>query len=158
MTPSNSGQHRGNEGGRSTWSVSRRAILKTGAVASGTLGLGKVTGRAADRRGGKAGFPEGTHVVDMEDVDPDPAVVINMLDVRISDWIVYGNETVADQNPTYDPEDRVVIVAFEHLLEQEWPDWRRNPPYRLFEGVVDRRIKFHAFPRARLERCRSTGP
>lgn len=94
-------------------------------------------------------------MVDSEDPEPDLAIVINVLDVPISDWIVYGRETVAEQNPAYDSTDRVVIVAFEHFLDQEWPDWRRNPPPQLFEGVVNRGIKFHAFPQERLERAQS---
>lgn len=157
MTSPNSDQHRGKDRERAKRSFSRRAFLMTGAIASGTLAIGDVTGRSADRREGKGGFPEGTPVVDGEDPDPDPAIVINSLNVPISDWVVYSDETVADHNPTYDPEDRVVIIAFEDILEQGWPNWRRNPPHRLFDGVVDRSIKFHAFPQARLERPRSTG-
>lgn len=141
----------------SEWAVSRRTVLKAGAITSGGLALGDATGRAVARRVGKAGFSEGTPVVDGDDPDPDTALVINVLDVPISDWFVYGNETVADQNPGYDPEDQVVIVAFEHLLDREWANWRRTPPHRLFDGVVDRGIKFHAFPQARLKRGRPTG-
>lgn len=157
MTPSDPDQHQGREGGKAKWSFSRRVLLKTGAIASGTLAVGDVTGRSADRRGVKGTFPEGTQVVDGEDPDPDPAIVISSLDVPISDWNVYSDETVADHNPTYNPKDRVVIIAFEHLLDEGWPNWRRNPPNRLFDGVVERSIKFHAFPHARLERPRSTG-
>lgn len=153
MTSQNSDQQRG----RTERSFSRRAILVTGAIASGTLAVGDVTGRSADRRGGKGAFPEGTLVVDGENPDSDPAIVIKSLDVPIRDWIVYSDETVAEHNPSYDPDDRVVIIAFVHLLEQGWPNWRRNPPYRLFDGVIERSIKFHAFPQARLERPRSTG-
>lgn len=152
-----SGQDKGDERELTKWSVSRRAILTTGAIASGTLAVGEAVGRSAQIRAENARFPEGTRVVDGADPDPDPAIVINTLDVPISDWVVFGEETVADQNPTHDPLDRVVIVAFERLLDDGWPAWRRTPPKRLFDGVLERSIKFHAFPQNRLERWRSTG-
>lgn len=104
--------------------------------------------------GGLAGFRAGVSVVDGEDADPDPAVVLAVFDVPISDWIVYANETVAFQNPGYDPEERVVVVAYEDDLDTGWPDWDAVEPETLFDGVVDRGIKFYAFPQSRLERVR----
>lgn len=135
--------------------VSRRNVLKTGAVAS-VLGA-NVAGPAAARRSGTGNYRPPIPVVDREAPEPDPAIVINGLDVPISDWVVFGAETVADQNPDYDPEGPVVIVAFERLLEAGWPDWRRAKPDELFDGVVERGIKFHAFPEARLHRGRPRG-
>lgn len=115
--------------------------------------LVQVTFRPTDF-GGRAGLRAGVPVVDGEDSDPDPAVVLLVLDVPISDWTVFGTETVADQNPTYDPEERVVVVAFEHLLDAGWPDWRTADASSRFDGVVTRGIKFHAFPQSRLERVK----
>lgn len=108
--------------------------------------------------GGRAGFRAGEAVLDSEDPDPDPAVVLAVFDVPISDWTVYGTETVAYQNPTYDHEQRVVVVAFERLLDEGWDGWRTTDPTSLFDGVVERGIKFHAFPQTRLERRRPNGP
>lgn len=137
------------------WRLSRRTVLKTGGLASGTLGLGSKIEPAAARREDEGRFSEGVPVIDREDPDPDTAIVINVLDVPISEWIVFGSETVADHNPTYDSDDQVVIVTFDHRLDSGWSDWRRARPATLFDGVVSRGIKFHAFPRARLDRRRS---
>lgn len=158
MTSPDSEQHRSTSQGPSEWPVSRRFVLKTGGIASGALALGGATGQAAARRNDEGRVRERVPVIDSEDPDPDAAIVINVLDVPISDWTVYGSETVADQNPNYDPADSVVIIAFEHLLDSGWPDWKRAKPDTLFDGVVDRGIQFHAFPRARLDRPRSNGP
>lgn len=158
MTQPDSEAHRNIPKGTFERPVSRRTVL-TGALASGTLVFGPATGRAAAQRDGGSLHP-GVPVVDSEDPDPDPAIVIDHLDVPIGDWIVYGDETVADQNPSYDPEDPVVIVVFEHHLDSGWTGWRQARPGTLFDGVVTRGIKFHAFPRARLDRHRSvpSGP
>lgn len=154
MTSPNSEQHRSSARGVDERPIPRRSILKTGALASGTVVLVEATGTASARPDGTDGYRPPVPVTDSEDPDPDPAIVINGLDVPIRDWIVFGNETVADQNPTYDPGDRVVIVAFERLLDSSWPDWRQVRPDTLFEGVVERGIKFHAFPETRLDKGR----
>lgn len=140
------------------WPVSRRAVLKTGGLASGALVLGSATGQATAGRNDEGRFRERAPVIDSEDPDPDAAIVINVPDVQINDWIVYGSETVADQNPDYNPGDQVVIVAFKHLLDSGWPNWLQAKSDALFDGVVARGIKFHAFPQARLERLRSNAP
>lgn len=93
----------------------------------------------------------GDTVVDTEDTDPDPAIVVKLPDTPIDDWIVYGSETVAYQNPAYDPLERMVVVVFEHLLDDGWNSWDRADRGALYDGVVNRGIKFHAFPHARLE-------
>lgn len=156
MTSPNAEQDQSTLRKATKWPISRRAVLKTGALTSGALTLG-TTGPAAAQRNEKGDVRERVPVIDSDDPDPDTAIVINVLDVPINDWNVYGNETVADQNPTYDPENQVVVVAFEHLLDAGWPEWRRANPDTLFDGVVDRGIKFHAFPKARLQRGRSNG-
>ncbi len=133
--------------------VSRRSVMKTGALASSAAVMVAATGRVAARNA-NSGYRPGTPVTDREDPDPDAAIVLASLDVPVRDWMVFRGETVADHNPDYASDDRVVIVAFEHLLESGWPNWRRGKPATLFDGVVDRAIKFHAFPQSRLQRGR----
>lgn len=158
MTPQNSDQDRRRVRGRSKRPVSRRDVLKTGLLAPGPLAVGTAAGsRRSGRGGGNARFQEGNTVLDGDDPDPDPAIVVNTLEVPITDWTVFGSETVADHNPSYDPSEQVVIVAYEDRLEAGWPDWRRTRPDALFDGVVARGIKFHAFPRTRLQRTRNRG-
>ena len=98
-----------------------------------------------------ARFKPGDYVLDSEDDDADPAVVIHALDVPIDDWTVHGEQTVADQNPTYSETEPVVIVTYEDRLEKHWESWANREPEDLFDEVTDRGIKFHAFPASRLE-------
>lgn len=86
------------------------------------------------------------------------AVVILTPDTTISEWEVFEDTTVADQNPDYDPQENVVIVSFLETpsdkppgIEQGWPGWRDVDPTELFDGVCDRSIPFYAFPESRLE-------
>lgn len=135
--------------------VSRRTLLQAGALASATVVPAGASGRVAGKPGKKGGFGPGDAVIDREDPNPDGATVLAVLDVPISDWRVYGNEMVADHNPAYESDESVVIIAFDHHLHSGWPDWRRAKSGELFEGVVERGIKFYAFPRSRLDKTRS---
>lgn len=94
----------------------------------------------------------GEYVSDREDASPDLAVTLLTADIPIESWRVFRSETVADQNPQYDPAEPVVVVAYERLLDEGWADWRTASPGTLFDDVVARGIKFHAFPRTRLRR------
>lgn len=94
----------------------------------------------------------GEYVSDREDPNPDLAVVLATPDIPIVDWLVYGEETVADHNPDHDLNDPVVIIAYERLLEDDWPEWHVQPVSTRFAETVDRGVKFHAFPRSRLAR------
>lgn len=154
MTSPNEDDHR-EEGEPIQLPVSRRTLLQTGALASAPVIPVGATGRAAGKPGKKGRLGPGDAVIDREDSDPDTAVVLAMLDVPISEWNVYGDETVADQNPRYNPKKPVVIVAFESHLDSGWSDWRQAESNSLFEGVVERGIKFHAFPQNRLRRSRT---
>lgn len=157
MPPSNADSSQGPMNGMVRKLVSRRRILTVAGAVWTALGLGGGTGSAVARRSRKGRYRPGVPVIDGDDSNPDAAIVINSLDVAISDWTVFGTETVADQNPTYNPEEPVVVVAFEQLLDDGWPDWRRAKPDALFDGVVERGVKFHAFPKARLDRGRPKG-
>lgn len=141
--------------GSSRWPLSRRRLMESGALTAGILALGGFPGLAAARGEGRGPYPAPVPVLDREDDDPDPAFVVWSTDIPIDDWVVFsdatGDETVADHNPTCDPDEPVAIVVFEDILEAGWPDWRRARPFELFLGVVDRGVKFHAFPRSRLE-------
>lgn len=147
MTPRTTNQDHRTDRESRDWPLSRRGLLKAGALST----FGGMPGLAAAKGEGRGPYPAPVPVLDTEDDDPDPAFVVWSTDIPISDWTVYGDETVADHNPNYDPDEPVVIVVFEDLLEAGWQNWRRAKPFELFSGVVDRGIKFHAFPRSRLE-------
>jgi len=93
----------------------------------------------------------GAVVVDVEDHDADRAVVINTPPATAEDWGVYYNDdgeevTVADMNPDYDPEEEVIVVAFEEDLDR--PDYDGEEPLALAELECGS----YAFPPNRLRR------
>jgi len=113
---------------------------------------------SADRRdaGGDAPRPPddsvdelGAIVVDADDDsdDPDPAVVVNLPPVTCADWVAYDDVTVAEDNPGYDDEAYVVVVAFREDLRASHPDWDADAPLSL---PLD--CKTYAFPPGRLRR------
>ena len=91
----------------------------------------------------------GALVVDADDDsdDRDPAVVVNRPPVPCSDWDAYGDTTVAEDNPAYDADDHVVVVAFRHELEAAHPAWDAD-------GALSLPLECpaYAFPPRRLRR------
>jgi hypothetical protein len=90
-------------------------------------------------------FAVGDTVRDREDDDPDPATVVNLPPVSCADWKV-GSRTVAEDNPEYDSDAEVVVVAFDEDLETYAPDWDGEEPLSLAETDV----YVFAFPPGRL--------
>jgi hypothetical protein len=97
----------------------------------------------------------GAVVVDREDdpEDRNEAVVVNLPPATCAEWVARqaGGEdvTVADDNPEYDPDAEVVVVAFREDLRREdaHPDWNGDEPITL-----PAECRTYAFPRSRLER------
>jgi ribonuclease HI len=103
-------------------------------------------------------FACGDHVIDRDDDSESPsrAVVIACPDVSCEDWTVPGtDQTVADYNPEYAPEDPVVAIAFLTDLAQ-WDDWRDTDPADLAPGVHSRNIRSYSYPASRLVSVPST--
>ncbi len=99
-------------------------------------------------------FSRGEPVVDREDDDPSDGIVILTPTATIADWEIRtddGERTIAETNPEYDPEEPVVLVTYEHWLDESWPGWEASEPEALFDSVCDRGVKFYSFPASRLE-------
>ncbi|MFB6185682.1 MAG: hypothetical protein ABEI86_02300, partial [Halobacteriaceae archaeon] len=81
------------------------------------------------------------------------AVVIKHSDISISEWEVSDDDerTVAADNPEYDEDEDTVLVVFESYFDGEFDNWKEIGSEDLYEEVVDRDIKFYAFPESRLE-------
>lgn len=100
----------------------------------------------------------GAIVEDVEDTDPNPAVVINTPPVPLDEWTAYQNEdgeevTVAETNPDYNAEAEVVVVAFQDDLDKVNPSYAGEEPLTLSE--LD--CRYYAFPPARLRRVDHVG-
>jgi len=98
---------------------------------------------------------EGTRVVDGDESDPNDAVVVwRPDDMTTADWTYEaGGETytTAESNPDYPDDEQLVVVVFENILEEAWPEWTTANPNNLYEGVKERNLPLFGFPETRLE-------
>jgi len=97
----------------------------------------------------------GEYVIDTEDDEPNLAVVLHRSETPIGEWEIDppGGErrTVAADNPDYDEDEPVVVVAFvESGLNRHWPEWTDADPEGLYEGVRDSDARLYHFPESRL--------
>jgi len=112
-------------------------------------------GTSSRPKRGKNVYEYGAIVVDadssVEFDERDRAVVVNTPPVDCSDWTVYQEDgeavTVADDNPVYDPDSGVVVVAFLQDLTREHPDWDATSALDLPLECAS-----YAFPPRRLQR------
>lgn len=95
----------------------------------------------------------GSLVVDTDDSDPDPAVVVNRPDATAEEWETQrGESTVAQDNPYYPPDARVLVVVFLSDLEEFNSEWESfaDSDYSLRE-LASHGVPYYAFPEPRLE-------
>lgn len=77
---------------------------------------------------------------------------MNTPPVTCADWTAYydeeaGEVTVADDNPVYDPDAQVVVVAYLDDLMSTYPEWDSDPALEL-----PLECPWYAFPPRRLQR------
>lgn len=96
----------------------------------------------------------GDYVIDSDDDAPDLAVVVHRPGVSIAEIPVNRGDaarSVAADNPTYDPTEPAVVVAFvESGLTQAWPDWLDHRAEGLHAGAQTHHITLYTFPEPRL--------
>lgn len=113
-------------------------------------------------------FAPGERVVDRDtEIDgEDPARVARVRDVldepARDHYINAINQTVADVNPSYPPDDRVVRVVFEdglnHYVADAWREWSRETFVRQLERYERQwtvRVPTYSYPASRLKRLES---
>ncbi len=88
-------------------------------------------------------------VHDVEDDDPDDAVVVNTPPVEVDEWAVSNTDTVASMNPGYPEDSIVIVVIFLSTLTHTdaYSDWDGEDPIGLPADC-----QTYAFPRGRLRR------
>lgn len=96
----------------------------------------------------------GDRVVDVEDDEPDTAIVLRAEEGEtISDWTheSEGEEvTAAEMNPEYPVDEQLVMITFEEDLDERWPEWREGEPEEYWEGVIANSVSVYGFPEGRL--------
>lgn len=92
----------------------------------------------------------GDVVVDDDDNSGDEAIVVKIPGATADDWYVPGG-TVADTNPDYPADDRVIVVVFRDDLESEYPRYTGGTALAL-QQVERNGLDYYAFPESRLRR------
>ncbi|RBI58767.1 hypothetical protein DMJ13_25885 [halophilic archaeon] len=96
----------------------------------------------------------GERVIDVEDDDPNQAVVVwRPAEKTIADWEFQtseGTTTTAETNPEYPTDTQLVVVAFETALDEYWDGWLEAEPADLFEGIRENGVHQYGFPESRL--------
>ena len=95
-------------------------------------------------------------VRDREDDEATDAVVVNTPPVAAKDWTAYGSVSVAEDNPEYDDEAEVIIVAFRDELAEARPDFTYTNDALQLAQADD--VDTFAFPPGRLRRVASICP
>jgi hypothetical protein len=95
-------------------------------------------------------FAIGDVVWDREKDHGNPAVVVNLPPKQANEWEAYTNTTVAEDNPDYPKDSKIIVVAYRSDLSERaeellWPD----SPIPLAE-LNDYGVKHYAFPVDRL--------
>jgi hypothetical protein len=96
----------------------------------------------------------GDYVYDTESDDPDIAQVINAPGLPAKDWDSHKTDdgevvTVAETNPSYDPNEKVVVCLFRPQIETHYPTWDGESPMDL-ATVTDDGVTHYAFPQSRV--------
>jgi hypothetical protein len=91
----------------------------------------------------------GALVEDRDDSSDDSnrAAVVNLPPVPADEWEAYDDTTVAEDNPEYDADADVIVVAFCDDLTDAHPDWSGDAPLTL-----PLECPTYAFPPGRLQR------
>jgi len=100
-------------------------------------------------------FSVGDSVADIEDDDPDEAIVIDRPTTQtIADWereTDSGTTTAAEDNPDYPTDEQLVVVAFRDAITDSIDNWQALNGDALHEQVVEHDITQYGFPESRLE-------
>ena len=106
-----------------------------------------------------ASLDVGHVVVDSEQPShkQDRAVVVNTPPIRADEWQVY-DRTVADDNPSYDPSENVVVIVYEDELQEQYPEFNGGGGAIQIRQLEMNDVSYYAFPRSRVSIIGSRTP
>jgi hypothetical protein len=96
-----------------------------------------------------ASVTPGTIAVDGDDPDPDPTVVVNTPTATADEWNVPGG-TLADDNPSYDSDESVVVVVYLSDLERTPYAGYSGPWPMPLRPISQSNARHYSFPESRL--------
>lgn len=98
-------------------------------------------------------FELGMTVHDRHSPSPDDAVIVNLPNIPIKKFTAYhdGDEkvTVAEDNPGYNPQQKVVVVVYQNVLDNFGGEYTGESPIS-FDALSRNNIPYYGFPPARL--------
>jgi len=96
-------------------------------------------------------FELGMTVHDRHNPSPDDAVIVNLPDIPIKDFIAHPDKkvTVAEDNPGYDPQQKVVVVVYQSVLDNFGGEYNGESPIS-FDALSRNDIPYYGFPPERL--------
>jgi hypothetical protein len=94
-------------------------------------------------------FAIGDVVHDRDDDTPNDAIVVNLPSKTADEWIAYRETTVADDNPDYPTDARVIVVGYAAELQRTFPDWDRESHLPL-DQINESSVGHYSFPAPRL--------
>jgi len=93
----------------------------------------------------------GDIVVDKEDDDPSPAVVVNRPPIEAHEWKVKPlDKTVAKDNPDYPDDERIAMIVYKDEMDETYPHYTGGYPIKISKLIQDG-TRFYTFPRSRLK-------
>lgn len=95
-------------------------------------------------------FTVGEVVHDRNDDTPDDAIVVNIPPVPAREWDVFGEKTLAEDNPDYPVDATTIVIVYEETLDEQLPDWERDSPIPI-DDLIEVNVNYYAFPAPRLE-------
>ena len=97
----------------------------------------------------------GETVLDRDDPDADPAIVVNTPSAPAEEWIIPRiDKTVAKDNPDYPTDAAVAVVVYEDDLDRTFPEWGHDQPIAMTD-LNNAHVDHYSFPAPRLERDHS---
>lgn len=98
-------------------------------------------------------FELGMTVHDRHRLSPDDAVIVNLPDIPINEFVIHHDGrkkvTVADDNPGYDPQQKVVVVVYQSDLDVYGGEYTGDSPIS-FDALSRNNISYYGFPPQRL--------
>jgi ParB family chromosome partitioning protein len=91
----------------------------------------------------------GDIVLDTDQDDPDKAIVVNTPPMTTDEWELRSGYTVADDNPSYDPNDDLAIIVYQDTLDRGRPNYSGHKPIKITD-LNDEDITHYAYPSSRL--------
>ena len=99
-------------------------------------------------------FSVGDVVIDIDDTDPNNMIIVDKNVGKANDFVLPDDTTVADNNPNYSEDDKVVEVVYESRIYSflnNWSGENFKSDFQEFESKWNVKFSRYYFPASRLK-------